>query len=215
MLGGAVSSKTPRTLEAHEALPGKGPGQVLFCLTCSCACAAQLPANAAHDAAHVGHGSQGSHQGLVCVGLLSPDARLCMCSAVVSKTTRTLDVGAAAFLSNMAELCVTKLEKKWALSTPHTALLQRPVAAYHACVLLLDTSKPGWPVLLSSSAAAHELGARGGNSEPRPTPAMAWLVVWSVCAEPCFPCSPCSEILPALLVVQLATCRHTLIWLTS
>ena len=87
----------------------------------------------------------------------------CLCSAVVSKTPCTLDVAEAVFLSNMAELCVTELEKRWALSTAQTALLQRPAAAYHVCVLLLDTSQPGWTVLLSSSAAASELGAPAGS----------------------------------------------------
>ena len=96
-----------------------------------------------------------------------PDTPSRKCRAVVSKTARTLDVGAAVFLSNMAELFVMELERKWALSTLHTAQLHRPVAAYHACVLLLDAHKPGWPVLLSSTAAGSELGARARKSSSK------------------------------------------------
>ena len=53
---------------------------------------------------------------------------------------------------------MTELEKAWALSAPTTAKLQRPLAAYSARLLLLDTSTPGWTVLLGSSAAAQALG---------------------------------------------------------
>ncbi|KAK9841052.1 hypothetical protein WJX81_007873 [Elliptochloris bilobata] len=78
--------------------------------------------------------------------------------AVLNKTARKLDVASATLLANMAELCMAELEKAWALAMPNTALLQRPVAAYHVSVLLLDTAAPGWTVLLSSSAAAKDLG---------------------------------------------------------
>lgn len=122
----------------------------------------------------------------------SPDPPSRMRSAVVSKTARTLDVGAAVFLSNMAELFVMELERKWALATPHTAQLHRPVAAYHSCVLLVDAHKPGWPVLLSSTAAANELGAWAKFK----ILCFFWLMFRSICKE-----ARSGEFLFALLVV--------------
>ena len=120
---------------------------------------------------------------------MAPDTPPRTCRAVVSQTARTLDVGAAVFLANMAELFVMELERKWALATPHTAQLHRPVAAYHAAVLLVDAHKPGWPVLLSSTAAASELGACARAANPKPAP-FGFGLVWclgsrthSVCGE--------------------------------
>ena len=80
------------------------------------------------------------------------------CSAIIDKAPRKLDAGAAAFLANMAEMCMAELEKAWALAAPAAASLQRPLAAYSARLLLLDIGNPGWTVLLGSSAAAQALG---------------------------------------------------------
>lgn len=79
-------------------------------------------------------------------------------SAVLDKKPRALDVAATALLVNIAELCVRELENKWALSSPDCRLMLRPVAAYHAAVLMVDTHTPGWPILLATSAAAKSLG---------------------------------------------------------
>lgn len=99
-------------------------------------------------------------------------------SAIIGRAPRKLDASAAAFLASMAELCMAELEKAWALSTtPKSAKLQRPLAAYSARVLLLDTRTPSWPVLLGSSGAAQALGG------PLPSTCPAEIV-------PCLACVP-------------------------
>lgn len=78
---------------------------------------------------------------------------------------RKVDANSAQILSNIAELTVRELEKKWAMELERACLdhVLRSLDCYDQGFLFVEASKVDWQIIHVSPAAAQETGARPGT----------------------------------------------------
>lgn len=92
------------------------------------------------------------------------DMCFCVYRCLVGQEPAEFDATRGQVLSNIAELLVRQLERKWAESEARQGHMQlmRSLACYDEAFLFLDTSRKGdWRVLHMNQAASKLLGKEG------------------------------------------------------
>lgn len=86
---------------------------------------------------------------------------VCLHRCVFDNRPRKVDATSAQILSNIAELAMRELEKKWAMQLERACLdhVLRSLDCYDQGFLFVEASRADWQIIHVSPAAAQETGA--------------------------------------------------------